>query len=117
MILQDYIHRWVRADPVRFHSLHADMISARSGVTLEQYVWRAVRVSFLTGIIFAIIGYFISAFLSLQVITGKAGITNVFNFEMPVLFDFIYPVVYMQALVVIVAFAIGTYGEIGRAHV
>ena len=109
MILQDYIHRWVRADPLRFHSLHADMISARIGMTLEQYLWRAIRVSVLSGILFAIIGYFSSAFLSLQIVTGKAGITNVFNFQMPVLFNFIYPAIYMQAFVVIAAFVIGIY--------
>ena len=109
MILHDYIHRWVRHDPVRFHSLHADMISARVGITLEQYLWRAIRVSILTGILFAIVGYFGSAFLSMQVVTGKAGITNLFNFQMPVLFDFIYPAIYLQAFVVIVAFAVGTY--------
>ena len=76
MSLQDYIHRWIRADPVRFHSLHNDMISARMGLTLEQYLWRAIRVSVVTGILFAVIGYFASSFISLQMLTGKAGITN-----------------------------------------
>jgi archaeal flagellar protein FlaJ len=109
MIIQDYIHRWVRTDPLRFHGLHADMISARIGMTLEQYLWRAIRVAVLSGILFAIIGYFSSAFLSLQIVTGKAGIANVFNFQMPVLFNFIYPAIYMQALVVIVSFVIGIY--------
>jgi flagellar protein FlaJ len=109
MIVHDYIHRWVRKDPVRFHSLHADMISARVGMTLEQYLWRALRVSFLTGILFAIIGYFGSAFLSLQIVTGKAGFTNVFQFQLPVIFNFIYPTVYIQAFVIIAAFAFGTY--------
>jgi archaeal flagellar protein FlaJ len=109
MIFQDYIHRWVRADPLKFHSLHADMISARIGMTLEQYLWRAIRVAVLSGILFAIIGYFSSAFLSLQIVTGKAGISNVFNFQMPVIFNFIYPAIYMQAFVVILAFVIGIY--------
>lgn len=109
MIVQDYIYRWVRRDPVRFHGLHADMISARVGMTLEQYLWKAIRVAFLSGILLAIIGYFASVFLSFQVMTGKAGITNVFNFQMPVLFDFVYPAIYIQALVVIVSFAVGTY--------
>jgi flagellar protein FlaJ len=109
MILQDYIHRWVRADPLKFHGLHADMISARIGMTLEQYLWRAIRVAALSGILFAVIGYFSSAYLSLQVVTGKAGIANVFNFQMPVFFNFIYPAICMQALVVIVSFVIGIY--------
>lgn len=109
MILQDYFHRWVRADMVRFHSLHADMISARMGMTLEQYLWRAVRIAIVSGVIFAILGYFASVFLSFQMVTGKAGITNVFNIQMPVLFDFIYPYYYVQAFTVIAAFAFGTY--------
>jgi len=110
MIIRDYIHRWVRSDPVRFHSLHADMISARTGLTLEQYISRAIRVAFLCGILLSVIGYFSSAFLSLQMVTGKAGISNVFNIQMPVIFNTIYPTVYVQALVVIAAFILGTYG-------
>jgi len=109
MIVRDYIHRWVHKDPVRFHSLHADLISARSGMTLEQYLGQVIRVAFLSGVLLAVLGYFASAFLSLQVVTGKAGITNVFNFQMPVIFNTIYPTVYVQAFVVIAAFLLGTY--------
>lgn len=109
MIVRDYLHRWVKSDPVRFHSLHADLISARSGMTLEQYLGRAIRVAFLCGILLAVIGYFSSSFLSLQMVTGKAGISNVFNVQMPVILNTIYPTIYVQALVVIAAFFIGTY--------
>ena len=91
MIVRNYLYRWIKHDPVRYHSLHADMISARVGMTLEQYVWRSIKVALLTGIIFSVIGYFVSTFLSLQILTGKAGITNVFNFQMPVIFDTLYP--------------------------
>ncbi len=109
MIVRDTIHRWVRSDPVRFHSLHADLISSRSGMTLEQYLGRAIRVALLSGVLLAVVGYFASAFLSLQMVTGKAGISNVFNVQMPVIFDTVYPAVYVQALVVIAAFLVGTY--------
>jgi flagellar protein FlaJ len=109
MIVRDYIHRWVHKDPVRFHSLHADLISARSGMTLEQYLGQVIRVSLLSGVLLAVLGYFASAFLSLQVVTGKAGITNVFNVQMPVIFNAVYPTVYVQAFVVIAAFLLGTY--------
>jgi archaeal flagellar protein FlaJ len=110
MIVQDSIRRWVKSDPVRFHNLHADLISARSGMTLEQYLWRAIRVAVLSGILLAVVGYIASSFLSLQMVTGKAGITNVFNIQMPVLFNTIYPTIYTQVFVVIIAFVIGTYG-------
>ncbi|MDD4137281.1 MAG: hypothetical protein PHT99_05220 [Methanoregula sp.] len=81
------------------------MISARVGMTLEQYVWRSIKVALLTGIIFSVIGYFISTFLSLQIVTGKAGITNVFNFQMPVTFDPLF----IQAFGIVVSFIIGLY--------
>jgi len=109
MIVRNYLYKWIKHDPVRYHSLHADMISARVGMTLEQYVWRSIKVALLTGIVFSFIGYFVSTFLSLQILTGKAGITNVFNFQMPVIFDTIYPAVYIQAIVIAVSFFIGTY--------
>jgi len=104
MIVRDYLHRWVKSDPVRFHSLHAELISARSGMTLEQYLGRAIWVAFLSGILLAVIGYFASNFLSLQMVTGKAGISNVFNVQMPVILNTVYPTIYVQALVVIAAF-------------
>jgi flagellar protein FlaJ len=108
-MVRNYIHQWIKSDPVRYHSLHADMISARVGMTLDQYIWRSVKVALLTGIVFAAIGYLASAFLSLQITTGKAGITNVFSFEMPVIFNTIYPAEYIQALVIVLSFFIGIY--------
>jgi archaeal flagellar protein FlaJ len=108
-MVRNYIHQWIKSDPVRYHSLHADMISARIGMTLDQYIWRSVKVAFLTGIIFGVIGYFASAFLSIHILTGKAGITNVFNVQMPVIFNTIYPTVYIQAIVIVLSFFIGIY--------
>ncbi len=108
-MVRNYIHQWIKSDPVRYHSLHADMISARIGMTLDQYIWRSVKVAFLTGIIFAVIGYFASAFLSIHILTGKAGITNVFNVQMPVIFNTIYPTIYIQAIVIVLSFFIGIY--------
>jgi flagellar protein FlaJ len=109
MIIRNYLYRWIKHDPVRYHSLHADMISARVGMTLEQYVWRSIKLAVLTGLIFSVIGYFVSTFMSLQILTGRAGITNVFNFQMPVIFNTLYPAVYLQVIVIIASFLIGTY--------
>ena len=103
MIIREYVQKWIDSDPVRYNTLHADMISARVGMTLEQYVWRTVRVAFLVGILFGILGFFFGALLSFQVSLGKGGIYNVLNVQFPVLFDIIAPTVYIQ--------------EIGRAHV
>jgi archaeal flagellar protein FlaJ len=109
MIGRNFIHTWIRRDPVRYHNLHADMISARVGMTLEQYIWRSVKFALLTGIVFAVVGYFASAFLSLQILTGKAGITNIFDIQMPVIFNAIYPSAYIQALVIVLSFVVGMY--------
>jgi archaeal flagellar protein FlaJ len=109
MIFRDYLWKWVQRDPLRYHSLHSDLISARSGLTLEQYLWRTIKIALLTGVLFGVMGYFISAFLSLQVYTGRAGIYNIFNLQLPVLFDIVYPAEYIQAFTVIASFIIGTF--------
>ena len=41
--------------------------------------------------------------------TGRAGISNIFNFQMPVIFDVIYSTVVIQAIVISVSFFVGTY--------
>jgi flagellar protein FlaJ len=78
-------------------------------MTLEQYLWRAIRVAFLSGILFAVVGYFVYSFIAFQVVTGKAGISNVFNIHVPVSPGTIFPAFYVQAFVIIAAFIIGTY--------
>ena len=108
MIFRDRFRQWINRDPLRYHSLHADMISARTGMTLEQYLWRSFRISLLAGILFALLGYFASAYISLQVLTGRTGLYNVFNIQLPVIFSTLYPTDYMQAGTVIVSFVIGT---------
>jgi archaeal flagellar protein FlaJ len=109
MTVRNYLYRWIKKDPLRYHGLHADMISARIGMTLEQYLWRSIKLAVLTGTLFAIIGYFASVFISLQLPTGRAGISNIFNFQMPVVFTIIYSTVVIQAIVITVSFFVGTY--------
>jgi|WetSurMetagenome_2_1015567.scaffolds.fasta_scaffold00379_25 archaeal flagellar protein FlaJ len=107
MSVRDYFLKRINRDPLRYHSLHADMVSARMGMTLEQYLWRSVKIAFLAGILFALLGYVASAYLSLQVVTGKAGIHNVFNIQLPVFFSTVYPAEYMQVIIVLASFIIG----------
>ena len=109
MIFRNYLWKWIQRDTVRYHSLHSDMISARLGMTLEQYLWRSIKIALLIGVLFAVIGYFASVFLSLQMYTGRAGIYNVFNIQLPVFLNMVYPAEYIQAFVVIAAFFIGTF--------
>ena len=110
-MVRQYIYQWMKSDPARYNSLHADMISARMGMTPEQYVWRTVKTALLTGILFGLFGYVISAFVALPTLKGKIGITNVFNIQMPVFFNVIYPAAYIGAIVAVLMFIIGAWAS------
>lgn len=109
MNVRQHIRNWVLRDPLRYHSLHGDMVSARSGMTVEQYLWRSLRLSLMTGVFFAIIGYLASEFLTIQVEAGRAGIANVLNLQFPDILNGISSVFYIQGVIVLAAFAIGSY--------
>ena len=109
MIFRQYVYRWIKRDPLRYHSLHSDMISARVGMTLDQYLWRSVCIAGLTAILFSVVGYFVSTFVFLPLLPGNAGITNVFNVQIPVLFNTVLPVIYVHAFVMVISFFIGLY--------
>jgi flagellar protein FlaJ len=53
------------------------------GMTLDQYLWRTIQVSLLTGILFAILGFLIGTAFTLQISPGNVGIYNVFNLQIP----------------------------------
>ncbi|MHB8164069.1 MAG: type II secretion system F family protein [Methanoregula sp.] len=100
---------WILRDPLRYQSLHENLVSARSGITLEQYLWQTVKITLLAGILFAVVGYFASGFITPQLFSGKIGIYNVFNIPLPVLFNTVYPPVYIQAFAIIFSFVIGVF--------
>jgi len=108
-MLRDIVYQWIKRDPVRFNSLHADMISARIGMTPQQYVWRALKTASLAGVAFAALGFFASLTLTLPSMNGRIGITNVFDIQMPVFFDTLYPSAYMGVIILVLSFIIGTY--------
>ena len=109
MIVRDYFLKRVTRDPLRYHSLHADMVSARIGMTLDQYLWRSLKIAFLAGILFGLLGYVASVYLSLRVLAGRTGLYNVFNIQLPVFFSTLYPADYMQAIIVVISFVIGIF--------
>jgi archaeal flagellar protein FlaJ len=109
MNIRNYVRTWVHRDPIRYHSLHASMISARSGITVEQYVWKAIKYALLTGAFFAIIGYFASGFLTFPSVTGRTGIYNVMNIQIPDFISGVSSVLYVRSLVAGIAFVLGTY--------
>lgn len=108
-MLRKYIYQWIKRDPVRFTSLHADMISARIGMTPEQYVWRAVQVSFLAGAAFAALGFVASLSFTLPSFEGRIGITNVFGLQLPTFLSGQLPAVAIGITILVLSFAIGMY--------
>ena len=60
MNARQYIRKWIHHDPLRYSRLHADLISIRTGQTLDQFLWRSIKFSFLVGVFVALLGYIIS---------------------------------------------------------
>ncbi|MCK9632291.1 MAG: type II secretion system F family protein [Methanoregula sp.] len=108
-MVRKYVYQWIKRDPVRFSNLHADMISARIGMTLEQYIWRSLKIALTIALLFAAVGIIASAFLTLPALNEKVGITNVFNLQMPVLLNTLYPAEYIGVLIIVLSFLIGMY--------
>ena len=109
MNARQYVRKWIQHDPLRYSHLHADLISVRTGLTLDQFLWRSIKIAFLGGFLFALLGYFVSTFLTLQIQIGKVGIYNVFNIPVPSILSTSAGVVSVQVFVVIASFILGTY--------
>lgn len=108
-MVRNYIYQWIKRDPVRYNNLHADMISSRIGMTPEQYIWRSVKIAILTGILFAAIGFYASAYLPLPILNAKVGITNVFDLQIPVFLNTLFPAAYIRVLILVLSFCLGTF--------
>ena len=104
-----YLRKWIQHDPVHYSLLHADLISVRTGLTLEQFLWRSIKISLLVGFLFALLGFFLSSSLTLQIQIGKVGIYNVFNIPVPSSLNTTAGTVSVQVFAVIVSFIMGTY--------
>ncbi len=109
MFLKDSVRKWVKRDPVRYNNLHASMISARVGMTVEQYLWRSIKISLACGVVFGIIGYALSSLVTFQMTGRPGGIYNVLNLPVPDLILGISTVYYAQALLVIFSLIFGVY--------
>jgi flagellar protein FlaJ len=81
MQLRRLIHRWVERDPIRYRSLHEDLVAANMGVTLDHYLLRTLLVSGLLGLLCAASGYLAISFLSLPLLSVR--IYNVFAISLP----------------------------------
>jgi flagellar protein FlaJ len=102
------LQKWLLRDPIRYHSLHADLVSSRSGKTLEQYLWRSIQISLIAGVFYGVLGYLVSRFFALQVESGK-GIYNILNLHLPESLGFLSSTTVVVSASVAVSFAFGAY--------
>ena len=102
------LQKWLLRDPIRYHSVHADLVSSRSGLTLGQYLWKSIRISVLVGIIFGVLGYVVSRVLVLEVQSGK-GVYNVLNLQLPQDLVFLSSSTFVLTASVAISFAFGAY--------
>jgi len=106
---RDYVRKWIQHDSLRYSHVHADLTSVRAGLTLEQFLWQSIKIAFLGGFLFALIGFFASTYLTLQIQTGKEGIYTIFNIPVPTVINTNTGILFFQIFVVIVSFIIGMY--------
>ena len=102
------LQKWLLRDPIRYHSVHADLVSSRSGLTLGQYLWKSIRISVLVGIIFGVWGNVVSRVLVLEVQSGK-GVYNVLNLQLPRHLVFLSSSTFVLTASVAISFAFGAY--------
>ncbi|MFA5236243.1 MAG: type II secretion system F family protein [Methanoregula sp.] len=102
------LQKWLLRDRLRYHGLHSDLISSRSGLTLEQYLWRSIRISLVSGVFFGVLGYMVSRFFARQVESGK-GVYNVLNLQLPQSLAFFTSTGFVVAASIVVSFLFGAY--------
>jgi flagellar protein FlaJ len=79
--LRRFVRRRVERDPVRYRSLHEDLVAVNMGVTLDRYLLRAYLVSVLFGVLWAVL-----AFLAMRLAVFprvSVGVYNVFAIRLP----------------------------------
>ncbi|MBP1927996.1 flagellar protein FlaJ [Methanolinea mesophila] len=78
------VHRWIERDPLRYQQLLGNIISARIGMTLERYLTLSIQVSLLSGVGFAIFGWWMAGILfSSSYTQGYTGIYNILQVPFP----------------------------------
>ncbi|MCQ8894170.1 MAG: type II secretion system F family protein [Methanolinea sp.] len=84
MSLNSYLRKRVTGDPLRYQGLVADLESARFGVTVEHYLSRVILASVLSGIAFALLGFWLTGLVVYSAQGGGyVGVYNVFSLPLP----------------------------------
>ena len=94
-------------DSDKYSALSANLISARMAMTPERYTLYGL-LSPLCGVVFAIIGFFISFALTMSVPSGYTGIYNVYDITLPNSLIVSLPTEAISFIGAIISFIIGT---------
>jgi len=108
MNFRQTLQGWLLRDPLRYQGVHADLVSSRSGLTLEQYLWKSVRISVLSGFLFGLLGYVASELFIREVESGR-GIYNVFNLQLPTPLGVFTSTAFIVSASVLLSFILGSY--------
>ena len=83
MIFGRQVQAWVTKDPTRFQRLNADLISTRSGVTVERYLTSAVLASGVVALVFLVVGYIVTGLIIAFTEARGTSFTNPTGFHLP----------------------------------
>jgi flagellar protein FlaJ len=104
------VHRWILRDPLRYQQLVGNLISARTGMTLERYLTLSILASILSGVGFAIFGWWITGFLFISSYPqGYTGIYNILQIPFPNLQLTPQLIIWGQVAGAVIAFLVGFF--------
>lgn len=83
MIFGRQVQAWVAKDPTRFQRLNADLISTRSGITVERYLSNAILASGVVALVFLVVGYIVTGFIIAFTQAKGSSFTNPTPVHMP----------------------------------
>jgi len=102
------VNRLVYKNPEKYHDLHIDLIGIRSGLTLEQYLNRAILGGIGTGIFFGLIGIIVGFALFSLDFGLKPELYNVLNLSYDPGTGGLPIVIFVQVLLGIILFLVGS---------
>jgi flagellar protein FlaJ len=109
MNLRTVFRKHILSDPMKYHNLHLDMISARMGKTLEQHLWRSLQIAAVCGILFAVLGYLFGNLVLQAFGSQQRGFYNIFNLQLPDVSSNPALALFIEILAGLACFLVGAY--------
>ncbi|WAI02251.1 type II secretion system F family protein [Methanogenium organophilum] len=110
MIIDRYAHWVIGRRPAKYRSVREDLLSARTGLTIEQYLTYCVLISVAFGAVIGIFGYLVAMLLFFPEV--QTGIVNIFSTTIPsfTITQPTLPEMVQRSLVMVVFFAVASLG-------